>query len=93
MRMVAHQEGKKMNGMINYELERGDEFFDLEIEFTTSRYYPAVTYGPPENCSPAEGGEVEAMQAYCDGKKFEMTEDEWSEVEQYIYDNYDYSEE
>ena len=32
---------------------------EFEVEFEASRYKPAKTYGPPENCYPAEGGEVE----------------------------------
>lgn len=82
-----------MNRTQNYELQRGDEYFDLEIEFTTSRYYPAITYGLPEDCEPASGGEIQTMQAWCGGEKFELTDDEYAEVEKYIYENHDYSEE
>lgn len=37
------------------------ELFDLvwEVEITVSAYYPGVTTGLPENCYPAEGGELE----------------------------------
>jgi hypothetical protein len=31
----------------------------FEIEFTTSPYDPGNTCGPPENCYPPEGGEIE----------------------------------
>ena len=32
---------------------------EFEVEFSASRLIPAKTYGPPENCHPEEGGEVE----------------------------------
>ena len=32
---------------------------EFEVEFEASRFVPAKTYGPPENCHQAEGGEVE----------------------------------
>lgn len=32
---------------------------EFEVEFSSTPYVPAKTYGPPENCHPAEGGEVE----------------------------------
>ena len=34
----------------------------LEVEFTCSAFVPAQTSGPPEDCYPAEGGEVEDVQ-------------------------------
>jgi hypothetical protein len=41
-------------------LTDGDEREVLvDIDFDMSPYYPAQTYGPPERCSPAEGGEIE----------------------------------
>jgi hypothetical protein len=39
---------------ITYTLE-----LELEIRADVSRYIPAKTCGPPENCYPAEGGEVD----------------------------------
>lgn len=32
---------------------------EAEVEYTISEYVPARTYGPPEDCSPEEGGECE----------------------------------
>lgn len=32
---------------------------EFEVEFSATDYIPAKTYGDPENCHPAEGGEVE----------------------------------
>lgn len=81
-----------MNRSTTYELERGEEYFELDIEFTTSRYYPAITYGLPEDCEPASGGEIETLVAYFDGKKFDLSDDERAKVEEYLYENTDYSE-
>ena len=80
-----------MNHSNSYELKRGEEYFDLEIEFTTSRYYPAVTYGLPEDCSPAEGGEIETITAYLDGKEFSLSDDETDAIIAWLYANHDFS--
>ncbi len=32
---------------------------EFEVQFSYIPLKPAKTYGPPENCHPAEGGEVE----------------------------------
>ena len=32
---------------------------EFEVEFSSTPYVPARISGPPENCYPAEGGEVE----------------------------------
>jgi len=43
---------------------------EFEVEFSASRFVPAKTYGPAENCHPAEGGEVEIESIQVGG--FEM---------------------
>lgn len=45
---------------------------EFEVEFEASRYVPAKTYGPVENCYPAEGGEVE-IESICIGE-FEVSD-------------------
>jgi hypothetical protein len=37
---------------------------DLEIEFNYTPYIPAKTYGRPEDCHPAEGGDVEILEIW-----------------------------
>lgn len=37
---------------------------ELTVNFFASRPVPARTYGPPEDCYPAEGGEVELDTIY-----------------------------
>ena len=34
---------------------------EVLVEYSASAYIPAQTYGPAENCHPAEGGEVEII--------------------------------
>lgn len=35
------------------------------ITFLVSPYIPAWTYGPPENCCPDEGGDIEGWDDNC----------------------------
>jgi len=35
------------------------EPFEVEVDWTFSKLDPGVTSGPPENCYPPEGGELE----------------------------------
>ena len=45
---------------------------EFEVEFNASPYIPAKISGPPENCHPAEGGEVEIESIAIGG--FEVTD-------------------
>lgn len=45
---------------------------EFEVEFNASPYVPAKISGPPENCYPAEGGEVE-LESIMIGE-FEVTD-------------------
>lgn len=74
-----------------FTIERGDEQIDLEIDYDVAPYYPAQTYGPPENCYPAEGGEIEELTATLDGEVFALTPDEVQAVENHIYEHHDYA--
>lgn len=74
-----------------YTLTRGDEEIEVEVEYSVARYYPAQTYGPPEHCSPAEGGEIEELAAFTDsGEEIKLTAEEEREIEQHIYATHDY---
>lgn len=46
------------------------------VKYTQTPFVPARTYGRPEDCYPAEGGEVELIEARVDGKRVN-----WSEAE------------
>ena len=45
---------------------------EFEVEFSSTPYVPARISGPPENCYPAEGGEVE-IESICIGE-FEVSD-------------------
>jgi hypothetical protein len=38
-----------------------DDDTELSIEYTQTPYDPGRTYGPPEDCYPPEGGDVEII--------------------------------
>ncbi|HEY5797687.1 MAG TPA: hypothetical protein VIU82_22005 [Bosea sp. (in: a-proteobacteria)] len=77
---------------ITVTITRDGEDIDLEIEYEVADLVPGRTYGLPEDCYPAEGGEVEDLAATLDGKPFEMTDAERAKVETRIYETHDYSE-
>jgi hypothetical protein len=76
--------------LLTHTIERGDDEIDIEIEYTVSRFYPAKTYGPPEHCSPAEGGDVETIDAFLDGAPLPLTDAERAQIEARIYDTHDH---
>lgn len=63
---------------------------ELELRVTgeVSPYRRARTYGPPEMCSPAEGGEVEIVAVTLNGKPWagELTESEAELAEERIFE-------
>lgn len=71
-------------------VQRGGDEIDVEVLYTLEPYYPARIYGPPEDCYPAEGGDVEELAAYLDGKEFALSAAEITEIEAHIYDNHEY---
>jgi len=76
--------------LLTYTIERGDDEIDIDVEYTVGRFYPAQTYGPPEHCSPAEGGDVETLDAFRDGEPFPLTDAERDRIEARIYDTHEY---
>ncbi len=79
-----------MSYTITYEVERGEDenykVIELEITGSVSPYVPAKTWGLPENCYPAEGGEVEIETILHEGKKWEgeLTDSEREKVEELL---------
>lgn len=72
--------------------DEGEEIdqIDLILEGEIEAYTPASTYGPPEMCSPAEGGAVESLTAWRDGEEFELTPDERRQAIEYVETHFDH---
>ena len=54
-----------------YQYILGDNLI-LDVEVYETAFVPARTYGPPEDCYPAEGGEVEIQGVTVNGEEFEI---------------------
>lgn len=60
------------------ELEYGKQTVEYEVHAEVSPYDPGRTYGPPEDCYPPEGNDVEVKEVYyierqnCPNKKKSM---------------------
>jgi hypothetical protein len=57
------------------ENEDGDVIDNVTVEAHFSPYVPAFTSGAPEDCYPAEGGELEHLSIYLDGEDVTHTVD------------------
>jgi len=75
---------------LDYTLTRNDEDLDVIVEYTLSKWYPAQTYGLPENCYPEEGGEIEELTVWHDGNELIITGHEEQEIERFIYSTHEY---
>jgi len=53
----------KCRGNITISLNWGNDH-DLEVDCDVTPYSPAVTFGPPENCCPQEGGDIEVLDIF-----------------------------
>lgn len=49
---------------------------ELVVTYTGSPIIPARTYGPPEHCYPAEGGEVEIQSVMHNGQPYALTDEQ-----------------
>jgi len=75
---------------IDYTLTRNDEDLDVIVEYEVSQYYPAQTYGLPENCYPEEGGEGTELTVWHEGNELTLTSHEEQEIERYIRNTHVY---
>lgn len=79
------------SGSVEWELERGEDILAVTIDYTVTDYDPGSTYGPPEDCYPPEGGEIEELKATKeDGTIVELTSEELEKIEAHIYATHDY---
>lgn len=77
---------------INWTVNRDNEEIEVEVEYEVSAYDPGSTYGPPEDCYPPEGGDIEELSVTrADGRAIELTSDEEAALEKHIYETHDYS--
>jgi hypothetical protein len=58
----------------------------VQVEYSASVYYPARISGPPENCCPAEGGEVEILAVEYETKGKAFIDGKWQRVDRVIVD-------
>lgn len=63
-------------------LEWAEDVEEIEVDVSAhvTPYVPARTSGDPDDCYPAEGGDVEDLTATVDGKPFELTAEEYADA-------------
>lgn len=72
------------------ELDDGSEV-DLTVTYTITPYDPGRINGPPEDCYPPEGGEVEIVSVTdADGNAIESTDEEAERWQTSIYEHHDF---
>jgi hypothetical protein len=64
-----------MNFDYEIENEDGEVLATVQVGAQFSPYVPAFTSGLPEDCYPAEGGEIEDLWVYLDGEDITKTVD------------------
>jgi len=84
-----------MNFDYDIENEDGEVLATVQVGAQFSPYVPAFTSGLPEDCYPAEGGELEDLWVYLDGEDVTKTVDATFKGDHYdaicakAYDLYD----
>jgi hypothetical protein len=68
-------------------IERDEDAFDIEVRYRVEPYDPGQSFGPPEDCYPAEGGGVELLAVTHNGLPFELTEAEEDALTLWLEEN------
>lgn len=71
-------------------LTRDDDDIDVDVEYSVSRLYPARGPSWSSPGEPAEGGEIEALEATINGNPLTLTASEIEQIEHQIYDTHQY---
>lgn len=80
------------NHEIDYTLTRDEQQIVLLIQYDVAPFTPARIGGPPEDCCPAEGGEVLRMRAIAeDDSELQLTQVENEQLSSYIQEHHDYN--
>lgn len=72
----------------HFETFERDDGTEVTVEYTISDYDPGVCSGPPEDCYPPEGGEVEIVKVFNDAGTVEYTDDEGEKWSVWIAENH-----
>ena len=59
------------SGTISFVIERDGADLELEVEGQVSSIVPGKYTGPPENCYPDEGGDVDILSVKLNGVEYE----------------------
>lgn len=72
-------------------IERDGEELEINVEFDATPFDPGNTYGLPENCYPAEGGEIEITAVFLNGVAIDppLTDKEADKIADWLSENLD----
>jgi hypothetical protein len=74
---------------IDWTIERDGTEIDVAVAYQIEPFVPAKTYGPPEDCYPAEGGYISDIHVTVAGVTIDLTADEMEQFETYVIDHAD----
>ncbi len=73
-----------MKSQTEWYVERDGVEYILDLTFHFSPFRPGRKSGPPEDCYPDEGGDVEDIQCFHNGEPFELTAEEEGKAEEWL---------
>ena len=89
---MASYDARKFSKLWNLD---DDNESEVVVDYTMTPVIPAQTYGPAENCYPAEGGEVEIQSVTIFGSDntVTLTDAQETELVDYLQQNTDFDDE